>query len=113
MHEYSIALRVIEIAGEEARKARAEKVTEVELDVGDLSGVMIESLEFAFETAREGAGMPQTRLKIHRIEALARCTHCGHQYSVKQFFETCPACGEMQPEIIQGRELKMRSVTVE
>ncbi len=113
MHELSIALRVIEIAREEAARSGAEKITGVELEVGELSGVMIDALEFAFSSVKEEKGLENLRVDVHIIPAAARCRECGKCYEVKQFYETCPVCGGMNPELVKGRELKVKSVTVE
>lgn len=113
MHELSIALRVIEIAREEAARSGAEKITGVEIEVGELSGVMIDALEFAFSSVREEKGLENLRVDIHIIPAMARCRECGKYYKVKLFYETCPVCGRMNPELVKGRELKVKSVTVE
>ena len=51
MHELSIAMNVIEIADEYAAKANATVVKEIEIEVGELSGVVLDALEFAMEVA--------------------------------------------------------------
>ena len=51
MHEFTIALNIIDIAKEYAIKAGTEKVIEIEIEVGDVSGVVFEALEFALENA--------------------------------------------------------------
>ena len=50
MHEFSIALNIVDIASKTATDASATKINEVEIEVGILSGVIIEALEFALES---------------------------------------------------------------
>lgn len=51
MHEMSIALNIIELASEAAQAAAAHRISSIELEIGTLAGVMIESLELCFEAA--------------------------------------------------------------
>ena len=53
MHELSIAMNIIDIAGEYAAKANTKTINEIEIEVGELSGVVIEALEFAMENAKK------------------------------------------------------------
>ena len=112
MHEFSIALRVMEIAEEEVRNAGGGKINGLNLEVGELSGVMTDALEYAFLTLAEGKNMGDLRVNIEKITAMARCRNCGREYVVKQFYETCPDCGAEQPEIVSGRELRLKSVAM-
>ena len=44
MHEFSIALNIVDIASRTAKKAKAKKINEVEIEVGIISGVIVEAL---------------------------------------------------------------------
>ena len=48
MHELSIALGIVKIAEDETAKVNADEVTKIELEIGVLSGIEIESLNFEF-----------------------------------------------------------------
>ena len=47
MHELSIAMNILEIAEENAKKLNAKIVHEIEIDIGELSGIDFDALEFA------------------------------------------------------------------
>ena len=49
MHELSIAVNIVEIAEENARKEDAKLISEIELEIGSQSGVVLEALELALE----------------------------------------------------------------
>jgi Zn finger protein HypA/HybF involved in hydrogenase expression len=51
MHEFSIAVSIIEIAEAEAQKAKAVKIKELILDIGTMSGIEFYALETAMEMA--------------------------------------------------------------
>lgn len=114
MHEFSIALNIIEIAESTAFQHKATGVSEVELEVGDVSGVSIEALEFAWESATGSSSLlKKSKLKINPVSLLVRCNSCQHQFSPVDLFEICPACGENDTTILQGRELKVKSVMLD
>ena len=113
MHELSIAISIIDICKEETEKAGAKIVTNVELEIGSMSGVEIEALEFAWEAATRNSVAEGSELIINRVEARARCRECGHEFDVDNFYSPCPVCDAFGYEIFRGQELKIRAITVE
>jgi hydrogenase nickel incorporation protein HypA/HybF len=113
MHEFSIAMNIVDIAVEYAVREEAKTVSEMEIEVGALSGVVMEALEFALESAVKGTLLENARRKIIHIPGLLRCTQCEHEFEATDFFTECPQCGAGPPEIIQGRELRVKSLVVE
>jgi len=112
MHELSIVLGVIDIATQEARKAKARTVDEIQLEIGSLAGVEISALDFAWDQAIKGTVLEEARKKINHIEAKSRCGQCDHVFRVDNYFEPCPLCNESYNELIQGRELRVKSLKV-
>lgn len=113
MHELSIASGIAELVESEAGKADAVKINAVEVEIGDLSGVEISALEFAWDAVISGTLLKEAELVIHRIEALAECADCGHTFQVKDHFSPCLSCGSFRQEIKQGKELRVRSIVVD
>ena len=68
MHELSIALGIVKIAEDEASKAKANKVTKIELEIGVLSGVEIDSLNFIWESAVKDSILEFSEKQISIIE---------------------------------------------
>jgi len=113
MHEFSIALNILEIAESTALQHEASGISEVEVEVGDAAGVNIEALEFAWESAAGSSPLlKQSKLTIHPVPLIFECSRCRHQYNPAEIAESCPACGENDSVLIQGRELKVKSVTL-
>ena len=54
MHEMSIVLGIVKIAENEAQKAGVSSFTAIDLEIGNLSGVEWDALDFAWEAAVEG-----------------------------------------------------------
>jgi hydrogenase nickel incorporation protein HypA/HybF len=113
MHELSIALSIIELALEEAGKANARAITQVDVEIGTLAGVETEALLFAWDSVTQGTLARSAPLKIHSVEAMANCFQCGKTFPVDHFFSQCPHCGSFRYDITRGRELRIKSLLVE
>jgi hydrogenase nickel incorporation protein HypA/HybF len=113
MHELSIVMSIIDIAEENAIKASASVINEIELDIGSQSGVVIEALEFAIESAKQGTMLETAKWTINEIQAIAKCTACSHEFEADDMFSPCPACGNPFTDIIQGKELKVKSLRID
>ena len=113
MHEFSLVLNIIDIVTEYAVRENAKEVKEVEIEVGELSGVVYDALEFALQTAVKGTLMEQASVHISLIKGLARCTECSNEYETDSLFKPCPKCHTYAPEIVKGKELRVKSITIE
>jgi len=76
MHEFSIALNIVDIAIAEAHKAQSENISRIEIEIGTASGVVREALEFALLSAVKGTILENTSILIHEIQAIAECNAC-------------------------------------
>lgn len=113
MHEFSIALNIVDIATKTAKDANAEKINEVEVEVGILSGVIVEALEFALESAVKDTLLENAKITISKIEALARCDVCNKEFNPDNYIAQCPECSSFRYSILQGRELRVKSINVD
>jgi hydrogenase nickel incorporation protein HypA/HybF len=112
MHEYSIALSIVQIAESEARKYAAEGIESIELEVGKLSGIELSALEFAWEPAVAGSLLEHALRKVHVVGGVAICAECQTQFDINEIYDACPECGSYQKDIVEGKELKIKSLTL-
>ena len=112
MHEMSIAMNIVNIACKEAEKANATSISIIELDVGKLSGVMVDSLNFCYESVCKGTLAEGSELMINELQAMAACKKCGESFEIESFMALCPKCESYEIDILQGRELKLKAVSV-
>ena len=110
MHEFSIVQNIINIVMESAKAHQVKHVQAVEVEVGKASGVVREAMDFAWEAASKGTLLERTVLKIKEIPLVVKCTVCNHQYQPCDIYENCPGCGEISPEIITGKELRVVAI---
>ncbi len=112
MHEFSIARNITHIAEDELRKVNANSVEKIELEIGELSGIEIDSLKFVWEAVIKDSVLDNAELIINSVEAQGFCTDCGQKFRIKQLFDACPVCGSYNSDVIRGKELKIKSLTV-
>ncbi|MBW1913787.1 MAG: hydrogenase maturation nickel metallochaperone HypA [Deltaproteobacteria bacterium] len=113
MHEFSIALGIIEIAEENARKADAKVIHEIEIEVGTLSGVMTDALKNALEVAVENTILKNTKRTFLELQAKGRCESCSCEFELNGYMTPCPTCQGFNFDIIQGQELRVKSLSVD
>lgn len=113
MHELSIAYNIVEIVNDEAQKAKATIVSEIELEVGTLSGVEIDALEFAMETSIKETIMANAKVRIIKKQAMAHCKKCEADFICESLYDPCPSCNGFEYEIFQGQEMNVKSLVVE
>jgi hydrogenase nickel incorporation protein HypA/HybF len=113
MHELSIAISIVDMAINQAKMASADRVSEVELDIGTLSGIEYESLEFALGVAARETILEKTLFRINRVEPVAECPACEHLYTPEGIYSHCPECNKQGIRLIRGTELQIKSLLVE
>ena len=113
MHELSIAVNIVEIAEESARRENANIITDITIDVGAQSGVVLEALKMAMESANKDTMLESANIIINVIEAEVKCLECGTFYAPDDLFTPCPKCNSLQTEIVKGKDLKVRSLSIE
>jgi hydrogenase nickel incorporation protein HypA/HybF len=114
MHEYQVTLDIIRTAEEFAAANGAEKVTAVNLVVGDCSGCAADSVELYFDLIAQGTVCADARVNIERVSPKLKCGRCGVYFERRPFEFACPSegCGgEGEPTEI-GREFYVRSIQV-
>ncbi|TXS54315.1 hydrogenase maturation nickel metallochaperone HypA [Streptomyces sp. t39] len=111
MHEMSVALAVVDQVETAARGRRAPGVRSIHLDVGELAGVVAESLAFCFELACAGTVVEGAELITRTVPGTARCAPCAADWDVGMPPGLlCPRCGTAAVELVSGRELLIREV---
>ncbi|MBA3015486.1 MAG: hydrogenase maturation nickel metallochaperone HypA [Proteobacteria bacterium] len=113
MHEMSLALRIIEVAESEAKKAAATRISSIEVEVGRLAGVMAEALTFCLDAASRGTMAESAKIVFITTAGSGHCLDCKRDISVDEFPAQCPDCHGFGVTINNGTELKIRSISID
>jgi hydrogenase nickel incorporation protein HypA/HybF len=104
---------IVEIAVEAAKKQGASKVTRVFVDVGALSHVEPEALQFCFAAVSAGTLVEGAGLEIARVPGAGWCVDCGKVVPLADQFAPCPECGRRRVQITAGDELRVREMEID
>lgn len=110
MHEMSIVASIVDIAESEAKKADAKIISEIELDIGTVSGIEIDALNFAFKCIKPKTMLKNAEIKINIIQAKSKCNDCTFEFKTDTVYSLCPECNSYKTKIIQGKEMKVKSI---
>lgn len=111
MHELSIALNILELAGEISERRGGARVEGIYLKLGVLSGVVKEALVSAFQLATERSEYQACRLVIEEIPISGYCSRCESERPVHSLqCLQCADCGTSVSEILHGRELEVSAL---
>lgn len=95
MHEMSLVQSLIAQLTDLAAKHDKRRVISVTVDIGPLSGVVIDSFQFAFDVlSAENQLTAGARLIIINPPATYRCVGCGDEQSTLLRPDHCPKCKE-------------------
>ena len=113
MHELSIALSIVDIAAETARKNGGGRVESLYLKLGALSGVVKDALLFSWEIACQGTKLENSRLEIEEIPVVVFCEKCHENKTLGAINNVvCPECETPATEIISGKELQVTALEI-
>ena len=110
MHEISIARELSGIVLEVANRERLSRVTGVNICFGQMIQIVPDIFDLAFrETVRDTIA---TGAKVH-LEILPvkmRCKICKDEFIIKDNLFSCSRCGSAELDIMQGKELFIKSI---
>lgn len=112
MHEVGIIQSTLTLAEQYARNAGAEGIIEIRLQVGQMTGVVPEALQYAFTILREGTLAEAAQLVVEYVSAVCWCATCRREFEAGGLFGVCPDCGTPSGEVRRGRELDLISMEV-
>jgi hydrogenase nickel incorporation protein HypA/HybF len=113
MHEFSMAVEVINLAEREADKAMAKIIQEITIEVGDLSGVEADAFESALGLLVKDSILDKALINIKRIPGKGKCNSCNYIFEMNQRMATCPKCQAFPSEVSGGNEFRVLSLVVE
>ena len=120
MHEVSIAGAIMDSVLDAAKKNDAKKVNEIFIEVGELTALNPDQLKFIFGTITIGTVAEGARYNIQVIKPIIKCAKCSYECPIK-FFERlhffiptvkCPECGDIDVDIIAGRECCVKKIKI-
>ena len=113
MHELSVTQSILEIALRHAEQAGAKRITRLNLVVGELSGIIDDSVQFYWDMVAKDTIAEGAKLHFERVPASLCCLNCEHTFPMNGPDYRCPECGEDRVVAAAGKEFRLDSIEVE
>jgi hydrogenase nickel incorporation protein HypA/HybF len=108
VHELAITQSIVD---QVAERLAGQRITDVALEIGPLSGVVADAVRFCFDLVTVGTALQGASLHIEEPDGRAHCTTCEAEFGVRDLLLLCP-CGSADVRIVSGDELLIKSVKV-
>lgn len=110
MHEIKIAEELSAIVLEAAKTEKLTTVSKVNISFGQLIQIVPDIFRFAFGEAVRDTVAEGAEVDIEILPVKMKCITCGIDFIVSDNRFACDKCGSTDLEIIQGKELYVKSI---
>ncbi|MFX1399605.1 MAG: hydrogenase maturation nickel metallochaperone HypA [Promethearchaeota archaeon] len=122
MHEFSFAYNIFKVAEATAIKYNAKKISEVYLEIGELTLIVPDLLRQSFKMATHGSIAEDAKLIIEIVPGKIKCRDCGEISTVSlseeahikglQLFQ-CQHCKSQNTEVIEGKKANVKNIKIQ
>ncbi|MBN1801587.1 MAG: hydrogenase maturation nickel metallochaperone HypA [Candidatus Lokiarchaeota archaeon] len=122
MHEFAFAYDIFKVAEATAKKYNAKRITQVLLEIGELTLIVPELLKKSFEMATAGSIAEGAELVIQILPGKIRCRDCNKESNVTlteeaqltglQLFR-CGHCQSNNTEVIYGKSANVKNIKIQ
>lgn len=116
MHELEIAQSLLRTISDWRDQNGSPKILSVRIELGILSGVDPDAMNYAWEAACEfacGGELQGCRLVMDQLPVKYECPGCKKEFESDHLVSVCSFCGKEYPLRKGGRELNLKSIEVE
>ena len=115
MHEFSLAVGLVERLKELAKEHKAKQIKKIYVKWGKLSGVVIDSFVFSFNLIKEEYPiLKECEIVINQEPITYKCLDCGLEFEKEDFkFPKCLKCNSIKVKQIKGDAFLIEKVEME
>ena len=111
MHEIGALYKMVQQAEDTARENGYRRVKTINLEVGELSGILPVFLDKFYPVVVENREMTKDcELKYTIIPGKGLCSDCMTMYDIMKQRGVCPKCGSRNKKILGGRDFVLKSI---
>jgi len=96
MHELPVTMSILSIVLEHAKTVQASKVSQINLTIGELSGIVPEFIQVQFDLISKDTIAAGASLSFHQTPTKLRCRSCATIFSPDNQNWVCPNCCEQK-----------------
>lgn len=110
MHEMAITQGIIDIC---EKNSGGRPVIAVDVEIGELSSVVPDAIEFCFEACSQGTLLQGAKINIIRIAGSGHCLDCDADFPLTTLFGACQRCGGYRVQVVSGEEMRVKEIEVD
>jgi hydrogenase nickel incorporation protein HypA/HybF len=113
VHELAVTQGILDVTLDAANRASARRIVAIDLVIGELSGMVDDSIQFYFDFLSRDTLAEGATLRFRREPAIVTCQDCGSRCEMRApLSPTCPQCGGARLQVTGGREFRVESIEV-
>lgn len=113
MHELPVTQSLLNLAVKHAEAAGAARVTDIYVEIGQLSSYVDESVQFYWDLIAKGTVAAGARLHFHRVPMELECRDCHTCFRPNGAGLECPKCKSDRVEVVGGDVFQLVGLDVE
>lgn len=107
MHELSIAQDILSIIKQNVPHEEFKNIRCVNVKIGDMAGVVPQSLEFCFQAITSETEMKDAVMVIEKIPFVIKCSSCGKTSTNEIGIRICSHCSSPDTNVLSGLEMQV------
>jgi len=109
----SVAQNILEIVREHIPSNEESKIKTIRLKIGELAGIVPDSLLFCFDAVKNGSSLHNASLEVEYVLITAQCKHCGKTSQLEYGLFFCPLCQSPDIVLLTGNELNVVEIELD
>lgn len=110
MHETRIAIDLARIVIDVAKREGLIRVTQVNLQFGQMIQIVPEIFKFAFSEAIRNTVAEHSNVNLEILPIQLRCNNCKYEFNINNLSFKCIQCNSTNLEIVKGKEMLIKSI---
>jgi hydrogenase nickel incorporation protein HypA/HybF len=110
MHEIRIAKDLSEIVLKVAAMNNLSRVTKVNISFGQMIQIIPDIFDFVFREAVRDTIAFDAVVDIEILPVKMRCKNCKNEFNINDNIYLCRRCASLELDIMQGKELFIKSI---
>jgi len=110
MHELTIIENIVRISARVAEENNVKCIKAIHLEVGCMQHLNEEIMKHGFNAVKESSVFAAAELKFHWLEVKLKCNACLQLFFPGDWNFSCPFCGNTDTSLVQGMELRIKSI---
>jgi hydrogenase nickel incorporation protein HypA/HybF len=110
MHEIRIAKDLSEIVLEVADREKLSDVSKINISFGEMIQIVPDIFDFAFREAVRDTIASGAEVDIEIIPVKLKCKDCNNEFNLNDSLFSCNKCNSSDLDIVNGKEMIVKSI---